>query len=222
MSGEGQTTPNDEGQAGGNQQTLEERFKLIEEQNKKLLSTNQRLLEESKTYKEKANSYQQSEAERLAEIEREKEEKLRKQGEYKQLLEQRDQKLKEKEAEIERIRKEKEDTHNTLIEARKLSAFENKLGGKLKSDEYLMFVDTKTIAIDPESNQVDVSSVDDAVKSFLAKHEHLVDFQAGKMPNFEGGKGNPITADRWKKMGALKDKKENLSAAVESYRKKKK
>lgn len=198
-----------------NSQALEERLKIAEERAEKAEKSKLRIEEESKNWKSKAQKAGEAEAERLKEIEADKEKELVAKGEYKKLLEQQ----KEENA---RLKKEREDaqaearaTRETLTEARKLSAFENRLGGKLKNDKYLGFVNTKDIVVDPESGDIDVSSVDNAVKGFLGEHKDLVSFSAGKMPNYQGGKGESINHKQWKGM-SHKDRLENLSKAVEN------
>lgn len=203
------------------QQSVEERLKAAEELSQKLKSSNDRLLQQSQEWKSKAQKAVENEAERLKQIEAEKEQELVQKGEYKKLLEQ--QKI-----ENENIRKErddalkaKSDSDSTLLEARKLSAFENRLGGKLKNDKYLGFVDTSAIVIDPDTGNIDASSVDSSVKGFLSEHKDLVSFVAGKLPNLDGAAGGSIGKKQWDKM-SLADKQKNLSTALEGYRKNKK
>ena len=197
------------------QKTLEERLKAAEERAEKSESTNARLLEQSQDWKKKAQSASDKEDERLKEIQAEKEKELLAKGEFKKLLDQERERTTKLEGERDNAVKAKSETENTLLEARKLSAFENRLGGNLKNDKYLGFVDTTGIVVNPDTGEIDVSSVDNSVKGFLSEHKDLVNFSAGKMPNFQGGKGNPISAKQWTGM-SHKDRLKNLSAAVES------
>lgn len=219
MSGEGQTGQGGEGSTGG--QSLEERLKALEEQNKQLASTNERLLDQSKEWKSKAQKAKEQEEERLKAIEEEKQRELLEKGQYKTLLEQERERAKKLEEEKEEALKAKKTSDETLMEARKLSAFENRLGGKLKNDKYLGFVNTKDIVVDPDTGNIDPSSVDATVKSFLGEHKELVEFGAGKMPNFDGGTANNISQKQWKSM-SHKDRLKNLSAAVEADKKRRK
>jgi len=202
----------------GNQKTFEERLKLAEERADKFESTNKRLLEQSQEWKTKAQKANENEADRLKQIQDEKEQELIAKGEFKKLLDQSRNENATLKQEKEDALKEKRESDNILLESRKLSAFENRLGGKLENDEYLTFVDTKNIIIDPDTGNIDVSSVDSTVKNFLGKHKSLVKFSKGKFPNFEGDKGNPVNKKRWDGMG-LKDKKDNLKDAVDNYKK---
>lgn len=220
MSDEGQTGSGGEGNQN-DQKSLEEKFKELEAQNKQLQSTNERLLNQSKEWKSEAQKAKDLEAERQRQVEEERENKLREQGQFKQLLSQREKELEETRKELEQERGKTKEANDTLLEARKLSAFENRLGGRLKNDKYLGFVDTSEIVVNPETNEIDVSTVDSVVKSFLSEHKELVDFQAGKMPNVDGSNTTPVTHDRWKGM-SHKDRLQNLSKAVEADTKKRK
>lgn len=222
MSDEGQTNPGGEGDKDSlNVEEKLKRLDALEKEHASLKSTNERLLNQSKDWKSEAQKYKEAEAERLKQIESEKESKLREQGEYKQLLSQREKALQEKEAELEAEREKARKANETLLEARKLSAFENRLGGKLTNDKYLMFVNTKEIAVNPETNQIDQASVDATVQNFLSEHKDLVSFGAGKMPGFEGAKGKSVSLDMYKGM-SLEEKRKNLGAAVENYKKRRK
>ena len=216
MSGEGNSDNGGEGNPDS--KTLEERLKVLEEQNQNLQGTNERLLKQSQEWKGEAQKHKESEVARAKVLEDEREKKLREQGEYKQLLTQREEALKLKDVELEEEKKKSRLANDTLLEARKLSAFENKLGGRLKNDKYLSFVNTQGIVIDPETGDLDSASVESTVKNFLGEHKELVNFQAGRMPNYAGGSNGNVSAKEWKGM-TLKDKYKNLSSAVEADRK---
>lgn len=122
--------------------------------------------EKSLREREKALKAQLSEYEtRLKEIE---EKKLHEDGEFQKIAN-----LKAEEAEKwkERATMLEKDMNDTW----KLNAFFNKLDGKLKNNDYITFVDLDSIAIDPETRQVEESSVDKVVSSFMEKHSHLVE-----------------------------------------------
>lgn len=220
MSDEGQTGQANEGSTGG-QKSLEERLKEQEERINALTKNNERLLNESKDWKTKAQTASEREAERLKQIEQEKQQELIAKGEYKKLLEQQKEENARLAKEMEDALSSKAETEKTLIEAKKLSAFENRLGGKLKNDKYLGFVDTSSIIVDPETGQIDVSSVDNTVKGFLGEHKDLVTFGAGKMPAFEGGASKSISVKQWQGM-SHKERLNNLSAAFEADKNKRK
>lgn len=217
--GEGQG--NSEKELSPNQDEILKKLKELEADRDRLSSTNQRLLEESKKFKEKAQTFEQKELEERDRIKRLEEEKLRSEGQYKILLEQRE---KERDALIsdrDNEKREKEKAYNTLTEARKLSAFQNRLGGKLKSQKLLDFVDTEEIAINPDTGEFDQQSVDSVVKKFLGEFKEMVDFGNNRLPAYDTGNGKNIGLKDWAGMNT-KDKKENLAGALEAYKRLKK
>lgn len=204
-----------------NQDDIKKRLEALEKEKEQLQSTNNRLLEESKKYKSRSKELEDLENEREAEKKKLEEQKMMEVGEYKKLWEQEKEKTKSYEQKFLTAEQEKEQLGKTLVEAKKLQAFQSRLGGKLKNDDYMMFVDTESIAIDPESGSIDMDSVDNSVKSFLESHKSLVDFGNRKMPNFDGFDSKPITQDQFNKM-SLADKKKHLSKMVEQHKNKRK
>lgn len=213
MSGEGQT-----GNHEGGNKTLEERLKALEEQNSQLASKNDRLEKESRKFKEQARTYESKQQEEVEAKKKLEEEKLRSQGEFKALLEQRERELEEARRKAQQAEEEANNTRQTLTEAQKLAAFQNRLGGTLKNPAYLQFVDTSKIVFNPETNQIDTSSVDMAVKSFLEHHSALVEKPKGGMYYGQGGRGgsNAMSHDKWSSLGTLKEKRENFEAAFKA------
>lgn len=111
------------------------------------------------------------------------EEKLKGQNEWKTLAEQRELQLKDAQGKLGSL-------ESTITDSFKLSAFNRQLGGKLRDDAYLSFVETDKIIFHPETKKVDEESVKAVVAEFVKKHHHLVDFGKGKMPNTAGGSFN--------------------------------
>lgn len=209
----------DEGQK--NQDDILKQLEEFKKRAEQLESSNARLLEESKKYKERAQTLQEKEKEEAERLKRLEEEKLREQGSYKQLLEQREKEQKELAAQLEKERSEKERAYSTLTEAKKLSAFQNRLPGKLKNSKLLNFVDTERIVINPDTGEIDPQSVDSVVKDFVTDWKDMVDTGNNRLPNIEGGGSENITLASWNNM-SLKDKKANLGKVVTSYSKTKK
>lgn len=185
------------------QQETEERLKVLEEQNASLVSNNERLLGESKKFKEQARGFETLKAQEDADKKTAQDDKLREQGQYKQLLEQNEKRILDLEKDIESEKKKAREADETLSDAKKLSAFQRRLGGQLKNDDYLAFVKTSNIIV--IDGKIDNSSVDTVVKDFLSKHEALVDFGARRMPNGQGGKGGGTGMSR-KQWGASGNK----------------
>lgn len=96
------------------------------------------------------------------------EQEAKKKGDYEALIKSRD-------AELAEWKTRATEYERNLVEGQKLSAFINKLPGKIRREEYLSFVDLEDIALDPSTNRVDESSVDMAVNRFLEKHGDLLE-----------------------------------------------
>lgn len=117
--------------------------------------------------------------ERLKAIEDEKkvitEKNLKEQNDYKTLYEQKETALKDATSKLENFQKD-------LTDSIKISAFNKHLGGKLKHDDYIDFVELEKIVIHPETKKVDPESVKTVVASFLKSHSALVEVKRGNMP----------------------------------------
>ena len=135
--------------------------------------TYQKVLAEAKAAKEKARAFE-------AAAKAAQEDKLKEQNEWKLLAEQREKDLLEE-------RKARTEIEGSIVEAYKRNAFIRQLGGRLKNDRYFDFVDTDRIVYNPETKQVDESSVKSVVADFLREHSSLVESKAGKMPNVAPG-----------------------------------
>jgi len=134
-----------------------------EKENVVAYETYQKTLAQEKAAKEKLREYEA----RFKEME---EKKLHEDGEFQKIAN-----LKAEEAE--KWRSKASELKKDITDTYKLNAFFNKLDGKLKNNEYISFVDLENIAIDPETRQVEQSSVEKVVSSFMEKHSHLVDIK---------------------------------------------
>jgi hypothetical protein len=122
------------------------------------------------TYKKAINQLknQKGEIEELRNFRRQIEEKeMQKKGEYDKLLKVRDERINELEGKLGSIERDR-------LEGKKLNAFIDKLPGKIKKQEYLSFLDTDSINVDPESGQIDEMSLDNAVNSFVKNYNDLI------------------------------------------------
>lgn len=141
-------------------------------------STHKKLLNQLKSKSE--------ELEELRNFKRQFEEtEAKKKGDYEALIKSREDELKEW--------KEKATSYErNLIEGQKLSAFINKLPGKIRRDEYLSFVDLDEIALDPSSNRVDERSVEMVVNKFVEKYGDLLEAKSeNKLPKVGSLGGRP-------------------------------
>lgn len=198
----------------GNQVTLEQ----LQAQNAELLKkiedahkSKERILNESKEYKEKYQSYKAKEDEYQSKIAREEEERLKKEGQFNVLLEQREQKIKELEGLVSHTKQELDSREESILNLKKASAFERQLGGKMKSNKYWSLVDFNNIAVNPDTGEIDKDSLTQYAGNFIKSHRELIDFGAnGNLPNGtpNGGSGS-LSYEQWQKL-PLKDKQKRM------------
>lgn len=179
-------------------------------------ASKERILKESKEYKEGLQSYKLKESEREAKRKEAEEERLKKEGQYSTLLEQRDNRIKELEESLNNTRGEVESRDTAIVNFRKAAAFERTLGGKLKKDAYWNHVDFESIAINPETGDIDRSSLDKVVKSFSEDFGELVDFgNTANLPNTSpSGSSGKLSYEQWKKL-PLKDRKARMKDVID-------
>lgn len=141
--------------------------------------THRKLLSQRKKDQERLAEFE-AELDKYREAERKREqEKLEARGEYEKIL------TSYKE-ENERLKNQMEEGKRRSIESAKLQAFVNSLPGKLRNQQYLAFVNTSEIAVDPETNTVDDISLKRAVDDFLRDHGALIEpekTEAPRLPN---------------------------------------
>lgn len=134
----------------------------------------QKVLNEKKNVQAKMSEIEKQYNEMLAAQKAQEEAKLNEQGEYQKLVELKDQKIKELESKMNEAFQEKSMVKKDLEDTWKLQAFYQKLNGNVKRNEYLSFVDLDSIVIDPETRQVDETSVENVVSKFMENHGDLV------------------------------------------------
>jgi hypothetical protein len=176
--------------------------------------THKRLLEQRK----KDQVEKEALAVKLSEFEAEKarleEEKLRQEGNWKSLVESRELKLKAIEEENKLLATKAKQYEQTLADAVKLNAFQNKLGGKLKKSEYLTFVDTNRIPIDPDTKTVDDKAVEQYAHEFSNQFKELISFdRGGSLPGGAAQPGKQLSVAEWQKL-PLKEQKARLKEVV--------
>lgn len=87
--------------------------------------------------------------------------------------------------ENESLRTELQDYKKNMIDGRKLQKFLDKIPGTIAKREYLSFVNTENIVIDPETNEIDELSLDREVGKFMKDHSALVmPAETRKNPNY--------------------------------------
>lgn len=169
--------------------------------------TYSKLLDQHKKTKEKEREY--ADKVKLYEDEKKKveESKLKEQGEYKKLLDNR-------ESEIKKLQEDNDNFKRAVYDGAKLQAVLEKLPGKIKKKEYLNFIDIEKIAIDPETNIIDEKTVQDVASLFVKEHSSLIEV-SGKnpLPNDSGKPGSTLKYEDWVKL-PLKEKKDRLKEVV--------
>jgi hypothetical protein len=125
--------------------------------------TYQKVLDEAKAAKKRLSEFEK--AKRDAE-----EAKLKQDGEYKTLLEQREQELAEE-------RKAKTELETKISDGRKLNAFLGAMTGEVPK-QYWSLIDLENVAMDPATGQPDPASVKRAAEKFEKEYSDVV-----KRPN---------------------------------------
>jgi hypothetical protein len=111
------------------------------------------------------------------------EKKLKDEGNFKALLEDREKELAALREQNVELTKSVQTFEETIASTKKFNAFNRAIGGRLKSEEYYKFVDTSKIALDPETGKVDESSVKSYAQTFVEKHKELVDSAGARLPD---------------------------------------
>lgn len=155
---------------------------------------------------------------KLSEFESEKqrieEEKQRQEGNWKSLVESKETRLKSIEDENKALKQEAARYKKTLDDAVKLNAFQNKLGGRLKKSEYLNFVDTEKIPVDPDTGLVDDKAVEHYATEFSTKYKELIAFEkAGQLPNGAAAPATALSYESWARL-PLSEKKNRLKDVI--------
>lgn len=121
-------------------------------------------------------------------------------GDWKTLVEARDAKIAELSKLNQDLSGELTGVKGQITDAKKLSAFEKKLGGKLKQEEYYEFVDLDKIAVDPETGKIDDASLAAYTNDFSTKFKDLISFGKGKLPDEAGKRAGQLTYEEWLKL----------------------
>ena len=203
---EGNQSENSENQLENLQAQLAELTKKLDAEK----ATKERLLEESKKYKEGYQSYKSKQQEIEAQKAAEEEERLRKEGQFQTLLEQREKRLKELEESLKNKDEEVRSRDTAITNFRKASAFERELGGKLRKQDYWKHVDFDSIAINPETGEIDKGSLSSVAQSFTKEYKELIDFGANaNLPNgtANGSGSKALTYEQWKNLPLSERKK---------------
>lgn len=188
---------------------LEEKLNELSAQLEAEKKSKERILEESKKYKEGYQTFKQKQEAIEAQKVQEEEERLRKEGQFSTIIEQREAKINELEETLNKTMDEVKSRDTAITNFKKAQAFQAALGGTLKKEAYWNHVDFDKIAINPETGSIDKSSLDLVVNDFSQSYGELVDF--GNNPNLpnqtpRGGSGK-LTHAQWTKLPLAERKK---------------
>lgn len=148
--------------------------------------TYKKTVDESKRKSERLKSQSQELEELRLYKQKIEEDELARKGEYEKLLQTRDERINSLQSELDKHERNR-------IESQKINAFLEELGGDVKKDEYLSFVDWESIQRNPETGEIDKLTLEKAVSSFTENYDDLyIKKNQKKLPNVGhlGGKPN--------------------------------
>lgn len=128
---------------------------------------------------------------------------MQKKGEFEKILEIKNKELSDLKQEIAQKKSQE-------VTSKKLTAFLSKLGGKLVDNDFLTFVEVDKIAINPDTNEVDDSTLMSEVSRFTSKYPTTIDFgKAGGLPSDRPNPPGSLTYEQWYKL-PISEKKKRL------------
>lgn len=132
--------------------------------------------------------------------------KLKEEGNWTKLLEQREEKIKSLNEQMQSLNEENSKYKKNLDDMIKLNAFTNAIDGKLKKQEYYNFIDTDRIVINPETGTIDEDSLSKYANEFTNSFKELISFNNSKLPNDAPGGSQKLTYEEWRNL-PLEEKK---------------
>ena len=134
------------------------------------------------------------------------EEKLKQEGNWKELLESRERTLQELQDKLNEKDEAVKSYETHLQEAKKLQGLQDALGGKFRKPEYMNLVDTSKIAVDPDTGNVDQSSLKSYADHFLKEHKELIQFNKPQINDNAPGQSLSMSYDEWVKLAQTNPK----------------
>jgi len=128
------------------------------------------------------------------------EQKLQEAGEWKKIAE-----LKEKETleakQLAETEKQRADSLNkNLLNMAKLQAVTEALPGKLELPEYMAFIPLDKVIINPETGEIDKTSVESVSQEFVKKYSKLLKADPKFLPNGNPSPASQLTHEEWLKL----------------------
>ena len=136
--------------------------------------------------------------------------KLQEDGKWKEAFDLKTKMIEDKDKKISDLVSERDSFKSSLVDGAKLQAVVDKLPGRVRKKEYLGFVDTSSILIDPDTGVIDDSSVEQVANGFLKDFSELVDIKdTSKLPGEAGKTAKKLSIEDWKRL-PLKERKTRM------------
>jgi vacuolar-type H+-ATPase subunit I/STV1 len=162
--------------------------------------TFKRLLAQRKADSEKFEALEKELNSFKSEKQKIEEEKLKAEGNWKELLESREKSLQELQEKLQEKDQEVKTYETHIQEATKLQSLQDALGGKFKKPEYMNLVDTSKIAIDPDTGNVDQTSLKSYADHFLKEHKELLNLSKPQINDNAPHHTGSLTYEEWVKL----------------------
>lgn len=168
-----------------------------------------RLLDDAMKFKAKLK---ETEA-KLSEFEKSKkdaeEKKLAESGEFQKLIQIKESKIGELESKLGGLEENLSGLKKSLFDAAKLNAVRDRLPGTVKNPAYMNFIDVDAVAINPETNEIDLDSVDRVVDIFVRNHPDLLKTDPKRLPGDAARTAARLSWEQWNTLPS-KEKKAQL------------
>lgn len=137
------------------------------------------------------------------------EQRLMKSGEVQKLIQIKDEKIETLSKKAMELEQGFNNLQETLKTAAKTQAVLTRLPGQLVNSEYMAFIDTSKVVLNPDTNEIDNDSVDVVVGEFVKKHPHLIKAETRTLPNGSPRPAQKLSYNEWLKL-PVKEKRTRL------------
>lgn len=137
------------------------------------------------------------------------EQKLMKSGDVQKLIQIKDEKIESLTKQTMELQQGYTQLQSTLQSAAKTQAVLSRLPGSLLHNEYMAFIDTDKVVVNPETGDIDGDSVDVVVNEFVKKHSHLIKTDPRVLPNGTPKPAQKLSYAEWTKL-PLKERRARM------------
>ena len=132
--------------------------------------------------------------------------KMREKGQWDKLLDAKVQEVEKYKSERDQATEAFTEAEKLIYNSAKLKAVEDMLPGKFKNPAYSQFIDVESVAMNPETGEIDMETVKAVTDNFLTEHKDLLDTKTFKgLPGSAAGMGGTGNAAEKFKNADLKD-----------------